>query len=460
MDIRVNDVRFTDKGEQYKVIRLNEDGTLNVEMTSKKGSEPMQFGVTREYYMSLNDVLVHPRVPNKKPGFVGISNCGYSCFMNSVFQSVLTCPPLLSKLLDVRQFFERNLCRNDIIRTFYDVLYLLQSSEGTINIQFFYDAVNDQFPDRDDPSVFLDYIFTNLFNCGVINERSLQTEFFGFRWNKQNEKVLTNESLMAIIEHTPKSCLTIPITEPRLHLQEVINTYKDLIFLQDQQNFIIIHPDNGRADGVPTILPINGKIRINNDEFRVCSIIVRVGTGHYYTVTWHGRFDDDNVEENSQFMINLLENGFDQQTSPVNRQNNGCFYFFERVQREQGRQEGREGSAQGRQGSAQGRQGRQGRHGSAQERKDTELAKKLSEELKRIDQERRDAKLAQELSDEQMAQSIEEQERRDAKFAQELSDEQMARSIQDQGSRGGANYKKKYLKYKNKYLLLKKKINS
>jgi hypothetical protein len=335
MDIRVGNIKFTDDGDQIKIIRLNsEDGTLNVEMIPKDGSKTTKFAISRDYYISLNDALLPPRVPNMKPGFVGIKNCGYSCFMNSVFQSVIKCKPLLRKLMEIKLKPEgrrSHECSNEIIDAFYRVIYLLNREKGTINIQFFLDAIEPFFSRMDDPSLFLDTIFTNLLNCGYLSIRNLKNQFLGFHWDLKKPEISSNKDLMALIEHSTKSCLTIA-TLPGQHLQEAIATVEQNIFLSDQQNFIVIHPDNDRAEGISSRLPQDGVISIRQHRFRVSSVIIRVGTGHYYTITWDGRYDDDNVEEDPQFMINLLANGFDIQIKKgVVRHNNGCFYFFERI---------------------------------------------------------------------------------------------------------------------------------
>ena len=420
MSIKIGDKKIWDEtGTELEVVKVNKDN-LDVKTLSKDGSPSMSLNVTKDYFIGLNWV---PRVVNMKPGFVGIKNCTYSCFMNSVFQSIFTCPPLLGKLLAVRHNPEGTLsrsgeCRQEIIHAFYHVFDLLQSERGTINIKFFYDTVRDSFSGNDDPSLFLDYIFTNLFNCGLINERSLNTELLGFHWNLAKVSPVLKQ--MVEERHIARSCLLIT-TRPNQLLQEAIANVEQTILLSGQQNFIVIHPEHG-ADplGVPSRLSPDGIISIHGHRFRVTSVIIRVGRGHYYTVTWRGRFDDDNVEENPQFMINLLANGFDIQTIPEHRQNNGCYYFFERIEDIQHVDK------------------------SEQERKDAIFAQQLQREI--IEQGKLDRERRERLERER-------RERKDAQLAQSLSDEELARSLQ-------GSYKKKYLKYKNKYLLLKKKINN
>lgn len=139
MSINIGDKKIWDEtGTELEVVKVNKNN-LDVKTLPKDGSPSMSLNVPKDYFIRLNRV---PRVINMKPGFVGIKNCGYSCFMNSVFQSIFTCPPLLGKLLAVRHNPEGILsrsgeCRQEIIHAFYHVLNLLQSERGTINIQFF-----------------------------------------------------------------------------------------------------------------------------------------------------------------------------------------------------------------------------------------------------------------------------------------------------------------------------------
>jgi hypothetical protein len=570
MSIKIGDKKIMDEtGTEIEVVEVNKK-IVKTKTLSKDGSPSIIIDFTIDQFKALNWV---PRVVNMKPGFVGIKNCTYSCFMNSVFQSIFTCPPLLGKLLAVRDNPEGILsrsgeCRQKIIHAFYHVFDLLQSERGTINIKFFYDAVRDSFSSNDDPSVFLDYIFTNLFNCGLISERSLNTKLLGFHWDLTK----VSQDLKQMVEggHIARSCLLIT-TRPRQLLQEAIANVEQTILLSAKQNFIVIHPEFGAdPQGVPSLLSPDGIISIHGHRFRVTSVIIRVGVGHYYTVTWRGRFNDDNVEENPQFMINLLANGFDEQTDPEIRQNNGCYYFFERYHGDRHHRDGDrhrrdgdgdshrrdgdgdrhrrdgdgdrhrrdvdrdgdgdrhrrdgdshhrdgDGDRHRRDGDSHRRDGdgdrhrrdgdgdrhrrdgdRDRHHGDRkpkerieQERKDAILAQQLQMEIieqererererARREQEGKDAILAQQLQMESIEQEKRERarreqerlerlerERRDEQFAQSIRDQELAQQTQiaddevfAKSFQGQGGYKQKYLKYKNKYLLLKKKINN
>jgi hypothetical protein len=336
MSIKIGDIRYPDKHSQFIVKRIQGNNLL-VENTSVTSEEPgIETVIPKDYFLSLPTSPIR-KVINTKPGFAGLINCGHTCFMNSIFQSIINCNPLREKIMKIKtekkSSTKNSECKHEIMENFFRVIHMLITQTGSLDISFFMESIRPYFPRIDDPSVFLDFIYENLVNCGYLSKKSKEEELEGLKFDNSNSRVQRNDAIQSIIAVGIKSCLTIPAQNGNL-LQNLIYDFAELIILPDKQEFIILHPDNGRPDGVATRLPPSGIININQHRFKVCSIIVRVGQGHYYTVTWNGRYDDDTVEESSQFMVNLLKNGYDTQTEPMERNNNGCFYFFEKIEEE------------------------------------------------------------------------------------------------------------------------------
>ena len=335
MSIQIGEKRYPDKDSVYIVKGFNGD-KLYIEMKSMTSDEPgFDDEISVEEFLKLPTSPIR-KVINTKPGFAGLINCGYSCYINSIFQSIINCKPLVDKMMRIKlekSGSSNSDCKPKIMENFFIVIYRLLRETGSLDISFFLESIKPYFSRIDDPSVFLDFIYINLVNCGYLSKKSKEEELEGLQFDNSKLRVQRNDAIQSIIAAGIKSCLTIPAENGNL-LQNLIDDFAELIILPDKQEFIILHPDNGRPNGVAIRLPPNGIININQHRFKVCSIIVRVGQGHYYTVTWKGRYDDDTVEESSQFMVNLLKNGYDTQTEHNERNNNGCFYFFEKIKEE------------------------------------------------------------------------------------------------------------------------------
>jgi hypothetical protein len=338
MSIKKNEIRFMDKDTIAQIIGNTDGKEVRIQIKPRYSDEIIsEETIPRKLFLSYS-TFIEERVVNMKPGFAGLRNCGYSCYMNSIFQSIINCSPLRHKIMIIKAKPEnyrriKDDCKSEVIEDFFRVIHMLLSEKGTLDITFFIQSIRPYFSRIDDPTVFLDFIYSNLVSCGYLSKRNKENQFEGLKLDISKKRVRSNNTLMAAIEVGSKSCLPIPAISGQ-SLQVAIDDYIDIIILSDEQDFIILHPDNSTAEGVATRLPHHGIININQHRFRVCSVIVRVGIGHYYTVTRNGRYDDDNVEESTHFMENLLRDGYDIQTVPEVRRNNGCYYFFEKIKDE------------------------------------------------------------------------------------------------------------------------------
>ncbi len=329
MSIKIGDIRYPDKHSRFIVKRI-QGNKLYIEMKSMTSDEP---GFDDE--ISVEEFLKLPTSPIKKvintnPGFAGLLNNTYSCFINSIFQSIIRCNPLREKIMKIKVKKEsgrkNSECRHDMMENFIRVIYMLLSQTGSININFFYESLRTDFSRVDDPAVFLDFIYENLFNCGYITKKSQLTQLEGLKYDLT--KLDPHSQIRAIAEHS-KSCLILPTDGEHYLLQNLVHDIEQFIILPDEQEFIIL-ASNGF---VPVRLPPNGIITIHHHHFKISSVLVRAGgregsVGHFYTVTLNGRFDDDTVEESEDFMIGLVSNGYDMR---YDMPNYGYLFFFEKI---------------------------------------------------------------------------------------------------------------------------------
>jgi hypothetical protein len=329
MSVNIGDIRYPDKESRYIVKRVRGNFLL-IEMKSMDSDEPgVELEKTKEEFLKLSTSPIRRKI-NMKSGFAGLLNNTFSCFMNSIFQSIIHCRPLREKIMEIKIRKEsgrkNEKCKHNIIENFFRVIEMLLYQTGTLNIKFFYDSLQAEFAKVDDPVVFLDFIYENLYNCGYITKKSKLTQLEGLKYDV--ERVDSQSQIRAIAEHS-KSCLILPTDRVYRLLQELINNVEQYIILPDEQEFIIL----SSSGFVPVILPSNGIITIHHHRFKICSIIVRAGEkegsiGHFYTVTWHGRYDDDNVEEAPHIMENLLKNGYDK---PYDKKCYSYLFFFEKI---------------------------------------------------------------------------------------------------------------------------------
>ena len=254
------------------------------------------------------------------PNLQSMQNHTNTCYINSLLQAIRGCKPLLNKFLEIKDRCQ--IKDNNLINSFYNILDLITSEASSpLNMLPFCEAVwsssssKGQFRRHGmaDSTELLEEIVSNLdkINC-------ISNEFDFYNIKKLN--VAMPNYFLQIVTHTDTN------------LQDALKLPKQNI-LKDDAPFIILRTkldDHSPVmNTVKTKLPKDGIIRIYNQTFKLCSVILNKPGLHYFTITNDGFFSDEDRIPGSQPMNDFIENS--EYTYKEWKNFYGNLYFFERV---------------------------------------------------------------------------------------------------------------------------------
>jgi hypothetical protein len=167
---------------------------------------------------------------------------------------------------------------------------------------------------------FLSIIFQNL-------------DFLGIYYDNKNLKLCNDDVKLENRAITFK----VPTIMDRIKYGYANFTMQELIAVSVRSepirnNFVVIESTEYEDSSTPNHIKTEKKIFIDDKPYKLCSVVIFCGRGHYRTITTKGQFDDGQVLPGTQYLDDFCKNGYSHHNKGEgdDTKHPGLLWFYER----------------------------------------------------------------------------------------------------------------------------------